>query len=217
VNRKLIPAALCAVLFAALVLPGCSGNAGASSAAQSETSSAVSSAASAEPQSEAPESKNSVREDDSSSAAEVSCVPQGQDRKAVCGLNAAFLKKFKENTLDSAYEAEMKDAVSTLDMVKVATKYAGLWDAEVAHASELLQAALKDSPEKKDTAAADQKTWEDGKAAALQKIADDAAASGGSISKVDAATGAMDYSRNRAYELYRQLYDYNQNFAFANQ
>lgn len=127
-----------------------------------------------------------------------------------------FNNKFKANPIDKAYIPELKAAVSNVDMVKVSNKYANIWGKEVDHAySELKTALMTSSTQKWKTIETEQKKWTDGKAASLKKIVDDAAAAGGSMAQVEAASKTTDFYRNRAVQLYRQLYDTNKNYTYA--
>lgn len=127
-----------------------------------------------------------------------------------------FNEKFRDNPVDKAYIAESDKAVSTADMVRVSEKYAELWEKEIAHAMDgLEERAGTDSGGKFAKLKEEQKSWEDGRAAALKKISDDATAAGGSMARVNEAGGVMDFYRGRAARLYRALYDYDKNYSYA--
>ena len=130
--------------------------------------------------------------------------------------NEAFDKKFTDNPIDKAYISESDQAVSTVDMVNVSQKYAGVWQDEVDHAYSLLTEKMAtDSSGRPAQYKAEQKSWEDGRAAALKKISSDALAAGGSMAEVDAASAVMDFYRSRAAQVYRELYDYDKDFSFG--
>lgn len=130
--------------------------------------------------------------------------------------NKKFDQKFSENPIDKAYIKESDEAVSTVDMVNVSQKYAELWQKEIDHAwSELSQKMATDSSKKPAALKAEQQKWEDGKEAALKKIADDAYSAGGSMAEVNAASQKMDFYRSRAAQLYRELYDYEAEYSYA--
>ncbi|WP_411676399.1 lysozyme inhibitor LprI family protein [Caproicibacter sp.] len=130
--------------------------------------------------------------------------------------NEKFNQKFSENPVDKAYIKESDQAVSTVDMVNVSQKYAGLWQKEIDHAwSELSQEMSSDSSGKPAELKAEQKKWEDEKDAKLKKIVSDALSGGGSMAEVNAASQEMDFYRSRAAQLYRELYDYDKNYSYA--
>ena len=141
---------------------------------------------------------------------------QGGIVKTVRTDSEKFNQLFSKNPLDQAYAAEMNNAISTVDMEKVSDKYAGLWEKEVIYAYAALKKNLASgSAEKWKQVEAGQKTWESGKAAALKKISDDAAAAGGTSARVQASSDAMEYYRARAAALYRMLYDVAPDYGYA--
>lgn len=220
---KLIPA----VLLCAALLSGCSGfGTASSSAVYSQTSQAASAAdpapSSRAGQSAAPASSaaapSKAQESQAASAAASSqqtTVEQNGPVKVIVTDSAAFNAKFAANPIDKAYASDMTGAASTLAMVTVLDNYTALWTAEVAHACELLKTALKDSSDKRSALEADQQKWESGKAAALAKITAEANTTGGSLARLNAASGTMEYIRARAASLYRQLFDLDPNYAYA--
>ena len=214
-NAALFALALCA----ALLLPGCVKKETPSSPAPVSSPAPISSAASGQEETGAPQSASSRGESSTrpepSSAAPGTPVQNGP-LKTIRTDNEKFNGKFQKNPLDAAYMKEMNGAVSTAAMADVCDKYAGLWQKEVPHAYESLRTALStDSTTKWRTIEAGQKQWESGTPAALEKIASDAAAAGGSIARVEAASGRMDYYRDRAAALYRSLYDLRPDYGYA--
>lgn len=130
--------------------------------------------------------------------------------------NKEFDAKFKQNPIDKSYISESAAAVSNIDMVNVSNKYAGIWQKEIDHAWSGLEKHMKtDSSTRPAALKAEQQKWEDGKAAALQKIAADAQAAGGSMAQVDASSKTMDFYRSRANQLYRELYGYDKSYTYA--
>ncbi|QAT48294.1 DUF1311 domain-containing protein [Caproiciproducens sp. NJN-50] len=128
----------------------------------------------------------------------------------------AFNQKFAGNPVDKAYIKESDQAVSTVDMVNVSRKYAGLWQKEIDHAWSGLQKKMSaDSSGKPAELKAEQQKWEDGKDAALKKITSSALSAGGSMAEVNAASQEMDFYRSRAAQLYRELYNYDKNYSYA--
>ena len=127
-----------------------------------------------------------------------------------------FNEKFAANPIDEAYIAESNDAVSTLDMLKLSNQYSDIWKTEADHAySELEKFMAADSGGKPQEYKAEQGKWLSDQKAALQKIANDAQAAGGSMAQVDAASQTMDYYRSRAAQLYRELYGYDEDYTYA--
>ena len=200
------------LLCAALLLPGC-GKKECPAAAPSGVTPASAQAASSKT---AGSRQTAGSEAQSGASSEkVGTVPQGGMVKTIRTDSQSFNEKFKKNPIDQDYVSEMKKALSNVDMAKVSDKYAGIWEKEISNAYGKLKNALAaDSTMKWKQIETGQKTWETGKDAALKKIGDDAAAAGGSLAQVEASSGAMDYYRSRAAELYRQLFDYDKNYAY---
>jgi major membrane immunogen (membrane-anchored lipoprotein) len=216
---KFTPAVL---LCTALLLSGCSGKQAASSTMASGNSDAFSSETANISVSSAPQGADSALsslpgagkgKNTSSSASEN--VSQNGPLKTISTDNNKFNNKFKSNPLDKAYLSEINSASTTLQMVNISSKYAALWEKEVSYAYAALKAALKSDSAKLKTAGDEQEKWENGKAAALAKINSDAQVKGGSMARVEAASDTMDFYRDRAAALYRQLYDYDKNYSYA--
>lgn len=130
--------------------------------------------------------------------------------------NKEFDAKFKQNPIDKSYITESAAAVSNIDMVNVSNKYAAAWQKEIGHAwSELEKYMKTDSSTRPAALKTEQQKWEGGRTAALQKIASDAQSAGGTMAQVDASSKTMDFYRSRANQLYRELYQYDKNYAYA--
>lgn len=127
----------------------------------------------------------------------------------------AFNIKFKNNPIDAKYAAEMDDAESTTDIVKVSDKYTDVWSKEIDHACAELKKALASDTGKWSGVESGQKAWEAGKDAEIQKINAQAQVDGGSMARITAASEAMEYYRSRAAELYRVLYGVEPDFTYA--
>ncbi|HCW79495.1 MAG TPA: hypothetical protein DG942_00125 [Ruminococcaceae bacterium] len=232
--KKAVPFFM-AALCAAVLFSGCSFQHGASSAAQSPANSSsshtgsvtliVNSAPSGVTQSSSQgSSKSTASSEDLSTGKNTAGNPanyvtrektasQGNIVKPESTDSSEFNKKFKDNPVDKHYVSEINNAVSNIEIVKVSDKYAGLWEKEIVNAYSELKNKAGSSAWKQ--IEADQKNWENGKAAAIQKISEDAKASGGSMAQAEAASGAMDYYRDRAAQLYRRLFDYDKNYSYA--
>lgn len=127
----------------------------------------------------------------------------------------AFNKKFKNNPIDAKYAAEMDNAASTTDIVKVSDKYTDVWSKEIDHAYAELKKALASDTGKWSGVESGQKAWEAGKDAEIQKINTQAQADGGSMARITSASETMEYYRSRAAELYRILYGAEPDFTYA--
>lgn len=128
----------------------------------------------------------------------------------------AFDAKFAANPIDKAYIQESNKAISNIDMVNVSNKYSEIWQKEITHAYEELKKCMAtDSSMKPKTLQKEQEDWEKGKAAAMKKINEEAQAAGGSMVEVNVASKTMDYYRDRAAQLYKEIYEYKKDFSFA--
>ncbi len=232
--KKAVPFFM-AALCAAVLFSGCSFQHGASSAAQLPANSSsshtgsvtliVNSAPSGASQSSSQGSSESTASSENlpnkkntagsptNDVTREKTVSQGSIVKPESTDSSKFNKKFKDNPVDRHYVSEINDAVSNIEIVKVSDKYAGLWEKEIAHACSELKNKAGSSAWKQ--IEADQKGWENGKVTAIQKISEDAKASGGSMAQAEAASGVMDYYRDRAAQLYRRLFDYDKNYSYA--
>lgn len=215
-NRNAAPLAL--LLCAALFFTGCAGKNAASSSPAAVSSAASQQAPRAVSSSSGEEAAQSAVSSQADVPSDAEAGVQNGPVKTIRTNNEEFNKKFQKNPLDAAYVKEMNGAVSTKDMAAVSEKYAGLWQKEIEHAYGALKTALAaDSTTKWQSAEDGQKTWESEKAGKLKKIADDAAAAGGSIAKLDAASGTMDFYRDRAAALYLSLYEADPDYTYAAQ
>ena len=209
-NRKI----LCAVLafaLAASVLTACGPKKGGESSAVPASSFATESipAASSDAPSEPPAS--------SSSTASVSPNEPTESQPGqvidITTDNKEFDALFKKNPIDKKYIQESNSALSSVAMVKLSNKYAGIWEKEISSAYKKLCKLAKGGELTKIKDG--QTAWENGKADALKKISDNAQAAGGSMAQVNEASAVMDFYRSRAAQLYRALYAYDQNFSYA--
>lgn len=225
--KRLAPAFL---LCAALLFSGCSlKQSGSSAPLGGSVSGAVSSASvppadsgkqvSEDLESPVPDSASggAAGRGSADSASSRVCTEQNGPLKTIRTDNQKFNEKFQSNPIDRAYLPEINAAGTTLQMGNISGKYAALWEKEIGHAYDALKSALKTDPAKLKTVTDEQTKWEDGKAAALTKINSDAQTQGGSMARVQAASDTMDFYRDRASALYRQLYDYDKDFTYAYQ
>ena len=154
-----------------------------------------------EEESSAPPAESSV-----STAPPESEASSGSDVvNSIATGDEAFDEAFAENPIDASYRLAQEDAYSTTDMLQLANDYAAIWENEVDSAyKRLLDEA---GAEEREQVRAEQEQWVAETPAALQAIAEQAEAEGGSLSRVTAASAVMEYYRTRASELYRRLYE----------
>ncbi len=117
-----------------------------------------------------------------------------------------FNTLFAENAIDQAYRDGQDEAYSTTDMLNLATEFTNIWKNEVDSAYKRLLDAAGEA--EKEEFRAEQEQWVAETPDALQKIAEEAEAAGGSMAQVTGAGATMEYYRARAAQLYRELYDY---------
>lgn len=150
---------------------------------------------------------SAIRADESSSAAESEAATQDDSAPTLDG----FEKKFSENPLDAAYNAQMETVTTNQDMISTTTTFAGLWKDEVNHAFDLLLKATDGS------ARADvekqKEQWEDELESKLQDIAESVNGDGSAI-RLERAMRVKDFYRTQAMDLYEQLYEYDKDFTY---
>lgn len=219
-HKKVLSIVLAAATAAAL-LSGCGslfGNGGASSAPAKSTALESSQAAGSTVQQASSTPAQSV----APSAQTASSGAGGTDEPSVSQPgpvgeiktdDKAFNQKFAKNPIDKAYIEASVQAVSNLDMVNTANKFAQVWAGEVTSAYDKAVKLAKGT--QLDQIRADQNDWLTEKPAALKKISSDAQTAGGSMAKVTEATAIMNFYRSRAAEVYQQLYAYDANYTYA--
>ena len=212
-RKKGVSFALSSALALCVFLFGCGGpgNTGSSSVPENSSENTLSS------ENSLPEPESAVSSDASSSlpeeSAETSSLPQEGESSAssaASGDNEAFEEKFEANPLDAAYREASMEAVSNKDMAELAETYAHYWETEVNSGYERLMAL---SGNDKDIEAG-QEQWRSGYTQAMEEIASNAAALGGSMASVEEATLRMEYYRSRAKEIYGMLYAYDPDFQY---
>ena len=125
--------------------------------------------------------------------------------------NTEFLKIFNANSLDSAYEEELETAFSAKQWVEISQKYANFWLAEIDNAYKCLLVEADDTAAIK----AEQSNWLSSCDDKIHQIESEITADGGSLARFNAANEVMLLYRERAADLYEQLYAYDQNFTFS--
>ncbi len=194
-KRSRILAAMLAVsLTAGAVLTGCSGEQAAESA--SEASSAVSSETSPASGSEASSETDSSSQSEASEGADSSSESQGEQS----GFDAVFA----QNPLDAAFTEQMDGAVTTQDMLSVASTFSGLWEDEVNHAYELLKNAVP--ADQKEDAEKEKEFWDTEKEARKNEAMDTITGDGTSAS-LEKAIVVMNLYKNQARSIYQIVYE----------
>ena len=122
---------------------------------------------------------------------------------------SAFEAKWAQNPLDAAYDKESGDAESTKKITELDNKYALQWESAVVDAyQKLMQASSNDASLK-----SEQEKWESGKADALRQI-QESQQGNGTAGSMAVANATMAFYRDRAKQLYQELYQYDPDFTF---
>ncbi len=220
-RSKRIISGLLAAALVMTALTACGGEKGNNGESSSAISSRSESSSAVQSESSASGAATSVAGVSSAVSSQVLSQPAESQNGPVLTVKTddkEFDKKFAENPIDKAYVKESATAISNVDMVNVSEKYSGIWQKEIDGAYKALTKAMStDSSQKPKQLKAEQEKWESGKTAALQKISAEAQAAGGTMAQVDAASKTMNYYRDRAAKLYRQLYSYDKNYIYAYQ
>ncbi len=174
-----------AMLVAAIGLTGC----GESSTTESSTAPVVSTSSQTE----------STASESTSSAAQSSTESETSDPV----LEEAFEKKFEENPIDAAYNQQSEEVTTNQEMIALESTYAGLWKSEISHAYQLLMEKQTCGNGQQEIEA-DQKAWNDGLEDAIAKIKSEAG--DGTNGTLESAMGVKNLYRDKAKELYSQLY-----------
>lgn len=126
-----------------------------------------------------------------------------------------FEAYFEKNPIDSAHIKAQTTAYSNTDIVKVENQFSEIWQKEIDSCYEKLLTTAS----KEDQAAIEQAQtkWSAEKQSKLDEISQDAQQNGGTMASVQTATNTMNFYRDRAKELYRSLYNYDQNYGYAYQ
>lgn len=204
---------ICSFLLAGLLglsaLTGCQGNGSSSGETEGADSALASLPEESSPDSESTESEAGTSGSGESSAGESSL--SSEENSGALAESEEFNAKFAENPLDRQYQAESQEAVSNLEIAQVAEKYAGLWEEETEAAyTALMEASGEDAGWK-----AEQEAWLSSRQSELEKLSQQAAEIGGSLAQAEEATLRMEFFRQRARQLYRELYEYQPEFSFA--
>lgn len=108
-----------------------------------------------------------------------------------------FADAFDGNSIDQAFDSDIKLAASTIQMVQVYSEYAETWEAQIDTLyKELLEITTGNAREELKW---EQGMWVNASGAALQSIKNEAGS--GSTAPLTVATKTMEYYRNRAKTL----------------
>ncbi|WP_283609700.1 lysozyme inhibitor LprI family protein [Faecalispora anaeroviscerum] len=164
--------------------------------------------------SKAPASSSSATTSSSgtSSAAESSPDDKATSLKNIVTSNKEFNKLFIKNPIDKAYLAEMEKASSNADMIKVNEKYTKLWQTEIDSGYKKLLAKAPDA--KKKSYQNRQEKWVKNTPDELKEITEKAQ-SAGSMAQLEASGETMEYYRERAAAIYKNLYTHDPKFTYA--
>lgn len=143
----------------------------------------------------------------SQSSSEANTPPQASEEE--------FEAYFEQNPIDKAHAEAQTTAYSNADIVKVENQFSEIWQQEIDRCYEKLLTTAS----KEDQAAIEQAQtkWSAEKQSKLDKISQDAQQNGGTMANVQVATNTMNFYRDRAKELYRSLYNYDQAYGYVYQ
>ena len=126
--------------------------------------------------------------------------------------DTGFDQKFAQNPLDTQYAAQMENASSTGQMIGVNSQFIELWKTEVDAA---YKARLEKAPEnQKDSIRTQQEEWVSGTGSAMEGFS---SGKEGSAGQLETSGQILLYYRERAAELYVQLYAIDPDFSFQYQ
>lgn len=126
--------------------------------------------------------------------------------------DTGFDQKFAQNPLDTQYAAQMENASSTGQMIGVNSQFIELWKTEVDTA---YKALLEKAPEnQKDSIRTQQEEWVSGTGSAMEGFS---SGKEGSAGQLETSGQILLYYRERAAELYAQLYAIDPDFSFQYQ
>ena len=120
--------------------------------------------------------------------------------------NEEFNEIFKNNAYDSAYNEDLKNAVSIQDMRTVTESYGEKWKAMVSTVYNALSVDL--DAEENEKLSQSQEQWLQGLAETESSFMDEAK-NGGTEGLLSADTAIMNYYKGRAAKLLEQIYTFN--------
>ena len=120
--------------------------------------------------------------------------------------NEEFNEIFKNNAYDSAYNEDLKNAVSIQDMRTVTESYGEKWKAMVSTVYNALSVDL--DAEENEKLSQSQEQWLQGLAETESSFIDEAK-NGGTEGLLSADTAIMNYYKGRAAKLLEQIYTFN--------
>lgn len=127
--------------------------------------------------------------------------------------NEEFNNLFSNNAIDAAYNSELQNVSSIIEMRNVTTSYAKKWQSEVSTAYDKLYSLLSDNSEAKTALENSQTEWNKGLSDIENSFYSEASASGaGTEALLSADTAIMNYYKGRTAVLYEQIYELTGNF-----
>jgi len=164
-----------------------------------------------------PDLENSVRtdvsensSDEQSSQTDSSSDSESEESSNPLSQSAEmkFQEAFSKNPIDQAFDREGNEAVTTVEMVTVVSKFSDIWEAEVAIADKKARKALTGDALTAHTNA--QKQWENTKDSQLDQIREEAQNNvGGSGLALEVGTLTSEFYRARVYSIYLAVYEAN--------
>lgn len=144
-----------------------------------------------EPEYSEEEEPVSSEEEESESSEEETTLPSADTD------DPDFADAFDGNSIDQAFDSDIKLAASTIQMIQVYSEYAETWEAQIDTLyKELLEITTGNAREELKW---EQGMWVNASGAALQSIKNEAGS--GSTAPLTVATKTMEYYRNRAKTL----------------
>ena len=188
-KKKILAAMLAALAVGAMTLTGCSFGGGDSTEPSSDV-------------------ENSQVVSETTSSEDTSSEETEDPDNNVIVEPAAFEDVFADNPIDAAYAIESPEALTTLDMTNLEEKYANLWKAEIDHAYQQL---FRESG--MEYMADDQQKWNNALDSELQLLRDSVTVTG-SLARVEYAMKVKNFYREKAKELYGELYTVNPDYTY---
>lgn len=174
--------------------------------------SAISAPESQKGDSSLPQSSHAAQSSSSTTSSETGPSDKATSLKNIVTSNKEFNKLFVKNPIDKAYLTEMQKASSNTDMIAVNEKYTKLWQTEIDSGYKKLLAKAPEA--KKKSYQNRQEKWVKGNADDLKKISDKAQ-SAGNMAQLEVSGETMEYYRERAAAIYKNLYTHDAKFTYA--
>lgn len=157
---------------------------------------------------------------DPAQPSEVLSIPSGPSSSTVSQIPSQtapsdFDSYFEGNPIDQAHSEALALAMSNADIIKAENQFADLWKKEIESCYDKLLTAAPSGDQGR--IEQEQTKWSSESQQRLTEIEENAAQGEGTMAGVQQATQTMNFYRDRAKELYRSLYQYDQTFTYAYQ